>query len=484
MPTLRSASKGLQSPNEKPNSDPTTPSKKRSSSRSKETEAVVCSSPMASQSDDAVAKVAKCKIISSPTSSRKRLYGDEPTQKPKWNPKDPVQMKAVKEALHVATVPSNVACRDGEQNRIFDFCKECFEKERAGSLYVCGCPGTGKTLSLQKVKNKLLTWSKEVGYEKPEAVSINCTTLTSTSEIFSKILEKFERTCNGLSPLQQLQRIFSQRQSSPPKMTLIIVDEMDYLITSDRSVLHDLFMLTTLPFSRCILIGIANAIDLADRFLPKLASLNCKPPVITFRAYNKNQIYEVIQERLKGLGYDVFDPLSLEFCARKVAAASGDMRKALAVCRSAVEHLETEIRDSCDLQEFHTVTFDHMDKALSQAFKPKIVDTILSLPLHQQVILYALVNLFNRSKKNSTTVGELNKTYNETWKSIHRNGRTAIGAAEFTNMCQGLSDQGLLRLKQSKEEKSRRITLTVDSSDIAYAFKGHRFIQDCKFLEE
>ncbi|KAJ1695665.1 hypothetical protein LUZ63_012363 [Rhynchospora breviuscula] len=259
---------------------------------------------------------------------------------------------------------------------------------------------------------------------------------------------------------------------------------MDYLITRDRSVLHDLFMLTTLPFSRCILIGIANAIDLADRFLPKLASLNCKPPVITFHAYNKDQIYEIIQERLKGLGYDVFDSLSLEFCARKVAAASGDMRKVLAVCRRAVELLEAEIRDSSELQEFHTVTFDHMDKALSKAFKPKIVDIILSLPLHQQIILYALVNLFNRSKKNYTTIGELNKTYNETWKLIHRNTRTAIGAAEFTNMCQGLSDQGLLKLGQSKEEKSRRITLTVDSSDIAHAFKGNRFIQDCKHLAE
>lgn len=33
------------------------------------------------------------------------------------------------------------------------------------------------------------------------------------------------------------------------------MDEMDYLITRDRAVLHDLFMLTTCPFSRCILIG-------------------------------------------------------------------------------------------------------------------------------------------------------------------------------------------------------------------------------------
>ncbi|XP_044332036.1 cell division control protein 6 homolog [Triticum aestivum] len=55
---------------------------------------------------------------------------------------------------------------------------------------------------------------------------------------------------------------------------LIIADEMDYLITRDRAVLHDVFMLTNHQFSRCILIGIVNAIDPTDRFLPKLQSLN------------------------------------------------------------------------------------------------------------------------------------------------------------------------------------------------------------------
>ncbi|XP_037471166.1 cell division control protein 6 homolog [Triticum dicoccoides] len=56
---------------------------------------------------------------------------------------------------------------------------------------------------------------------------------------------------------------------------LIVADEIDYLITQERTVLHDLFMLTNHLFSKCMLIGIANAIDPADRFLPKLESLNC-----------------------------------------------------------------------------------------------------------------------------------------------------------------------------------------------------------------
>lgn len=71
-------------------------------------------------------------------------------------------MSAVKEALHVSTAPSVVVCREDEQKKIFDFCKACIEQEKAGSLYVCGCPGTGKSLSMDKIKQHLADWAKEV----------------------------------------------------------------------------------------------------------------------------------------------------------------------------------------------------------------------------------------------------------------------------------------------------------------------------------
>ncbi|KAL6616401.1 hypothetical protein ACP70R_038671 [Stipagrostis hirtigluma subsp. patula] len=415
-------------------------------------------------------------LSASPKSSRKRLYGDlVAAEKPKWNPRDPAQMRAVKEALHVATVPScGLVCRDDEQRRVLEFCKACVEQERGGSLYVCGCPGTGKTLSINKViKESLVRWADEMGMEIPDALAINCTNLSNTSEIFSKILGQFQDRKKGsgkLSPLQQLQSMFSKRESAPRRMMFVIVDEMDYLITRDRAVLHDLFMLTTYPFSRCILIGIANAIDLADRFLPKLESLNCKPIVVTFRAYSKDQITDIIKHRLKVLEYDVFEPLALEFCARKVAAATGDMRKALGVCRSAVEVLEARLQDSSD-QELGIVTFDHMDIALSKAFKSAVVDSILCLPQHQQMVLCALANTFQHCKKKATNLGELNKSYIEICRSTQV---PAVGMLEFCNMC-----MGFMKLGQSKEDKLRRVTLQIDSSDITFAFKGNRFFQKC-----
>lgn len=68
----------------------------------------------------------------------------------------------MKEALHVSTAPSVPVCREDEQKRIVEFCKQSIEQEKAGSLYVCGCPGTGKSLSMENVKKSLAIWAKEV----------------------------------------------------------------------------------------------------------------------------------------------------------------------------------------------------------------------------------------------------------------------------------------------------------------------------------
>ncbi|XP_044481851.1 cell division control protein 6 homolog B-like [Mangifera indica] len=438
------------------------------------------------------------KLVTSKSPVKRKLF-ESCKAKPNWNPQDVEQMNAVKEALHVSTAPSTVVCREDEQKRVLEFCKKHVEEEKAGSLYVCGCPGTGKSLSMEKIKQNLVDWAQEEAFEVPDVLAMNCTSLTNASEIFSKILFKIQprmKISGSTSPLQHVQNFYSQKQqSSGSKMMLIFADELDYLITRDRAVLHDLFMLTTFPYSRCILIGIANAIDLADRFLPRLQSLNCKPLVVTFRAYSKDQIIRILQERLMALPYIVFLPQALELCARKVAAASGDMRKALSVCRSAIEMLDAELRESANkinstsvekgsfdqqaapAQGFFNsqVRVDHMAVALSKTFKSPIVDTIQSLPQHQQIILCSAVKFFRGGKKD-TTIGELNKSYMKICKTSLI---PPVGILEFTNMCRVLNDQGLLKLGQSREDKLKRVTLKIDESDITFALQGVRFFRNC-----
>eukprot|EP01018_Ginkgo_biloba_P038608 Gb_30216 [translate_table: standard] len=145
-----------------------------------------------------------------------------------------------------------------------------------------------------------------VGMPAPNSVVVNCTSLRDTSDIFWRILEQCQERIkhpDNTAPFQELKNMLSERKrSSTKKMVLLILDEMDYLITRDQSVLYDLFSLPTFPGSHCMLIGVANAIDLTDRFLPKLHSLNCKPVVVTFRAYSTDQILKILQQRLMVIG--------------------------------------------------------------------------------------------------------------------------------------------------------------------------------------
>ncbi|CAI9293239.1 unnamed protein product [Lactuca saligna] len=67
---------------------------------------------------------------------------------------------------------------------------------------------------------------------------------------------------------------------------------------------------------------------------PIILGINCTSLSTTSEIFNK------------ALPYTVFQPQALELCARKVAASSGDMRKALGICRGAIERLEADLRES------------------------------------------------------------------------------------------------------------------------------------------
>ncbi|CAL5388552.1 unnamed protein product [Camellia sinensis] len=392
------------------------------------------------------------KVVKSRELLVKKL-SDDFIDKPKWNPRDAVQLSAVKEALHVSTAPHTVVCREDEKKRVLEFCKQCIEQEKAGSLYVCGCPGTGKSLLMERVKDSLVYWAQGAGFQPLDVLAINCTSLTNTSEIFN--------TWKKSTPEESQKFYFTIKASSEFVLAKAAINWPE----DDR---------------------IANAIDLADRFLPRLQSLSCKPMMVTFRAYSKDQIIMILQRRLMALPYVVFQPQALELCARKVAAASGDMRKALCICRM----LQAELRESacnldfslaengysnqqttpaCDLimQGIDIVRVDHMAIALSKTYRSPIMDTIQSLPQHQQIILCSAVKLFRGGKKD-TTIGELSKSYLDICKLTLI---PPVGIMELSSMCRVLGDQGLLKLGQSREDKLRRVTLKVDEADVAFALQ-------------
>ena len=52
----------------------------------------------------------------------------------------------------------------------------------------------------------------------------------------------------------------------------------------------------------------------------------------------------IIQSRLEGVPGNIVDPDAVQFASRKVAAVSGDARRALDICRRAVELAESDVQ--------------------------------------------------------------------------------------------------------------------------------------------
>jgi cell division control protein 6 len=113
-----------------------------------------------------------------------------------------------------------------------------------------------------------------------------------------------------------------------------------------------------------ILVGIANALDLTDRFLPRLKSRNLKPELLPVMPYTAPQIKTIITTRLKSLlSHDsankeylpLFHPAAIELCARKVASQTGDLRKAFEVCRRSLDLVEqeTRLKHEIEIKEKH-----------------------------------------------------------------------------------------------------------------------------------
>ncbi|NXA28912.1 CDC6 protein, partial [Ibidorhyncha struthersii] len=244
-----------------------------------------------------------------------------------------------KRVLHVA-VPDRLHARERETSVIQQFLREHVCGHRPGSLYISGAPGTGKTACLSRV---LLDCKDELAGSK--TVVLNCMALSSPQGVFPAVAQQLGLpAAAGREGLRRLEK----RLTAQGPMVLLVLDELDQLESKGQDVLYTLFDLVLLPSPPhpALPAGLANALDLTDRSLARLgARLAGSPRLLHFLPYTREQLSTILQERLGQVAGDtILDTAALQFCARKVSAVSGDARKALDICRRAVEVVELEVR--------------------------------------------------------------------------------------------------------------------------------------------
>lgn len=326
--------------------------------------------------------------------------------------------------------------------------------------------------------------------------------------------------------------------SVPNQCSVVVLDEIDHLLTKNQDVLYKLFEWCSAENSKLALFGIANALDMTDRFLPRLKARNCEPQLLNFNPYQVDEIQAIIMDRLVSLGKTaqggsrasgadkeskpLVVPLmqkgAIELCARKVAAATGDLRKALDICRQTIEMVEVETKKKekeerqqnqlqnrplalCEiqlgnvenqvaggadvsilshrhakplamneLQDLPKVTVVHVKKALASAFGSPAVQKMKGLNVHQKIVLSVLVMKTPDAKVKDRDLGKVFDQYTMTCRSSNKIG--AVSRGEYQDLINMLEANGLITLSKAKEERLRKIGLVPRESEVVEAFKG------------
>ena len=116
-------------------------------------------------------------------------------------------------------------------------------------------------------------------------------------------------------------------------LTVVLLDEMDLMVTRRQSVLYSFFDWPMRPGANLAVIGIANTMDLPERLLPRIAS-RLGQRRVQFMPYNSAQIREIIESRLRALpafcrsgnGNGMFEDNAMEFVSKKVRVGVGRLQ--------------------------------------------------------------------------------------------------------------------------------------------------------------
>ncbi|KAJ1135649.1 hypothetical protein NDU88_002087 [Pleurodeles waltl] len=425
-----------------------------------------------------------------PSSSKQILRPEGSSVCTKLFKQDSTCYQQAKQAFSTA-VPDRLLAREKETDAIQHFLKEHICGAKPGSLYISGPPGTGKTACFRRILQDSKSELKGC-----KTVFINCMSLRNSQGVFSVIAEGLVEDGKEALCGKDIVRKLEKNLTAKGPMVLLVLDEMDQLDSKGQEVLYTVFEWPWLSNSRLVLVGIANALDLTDRILPRLqARPKCKPKLLNFSPYTKDQIATILQERLKQVsGEQVLDNAAIQFCARKVSAVSGDARKALDVCRRAVEIVESDVRSQTLLKPLaecksptKEVPLSHVPKRVSLPHISRVISDVYgdrmtsgnsggaddSFPLQQKLLVCSLLMMTRQAKVKEVTLGKLHEEYT---KVCRKQQVPAVGQSECLSLSSLLESRGILGLKKSKEARLTKICLKIEEKDVEHALKDKALI--------
>ena len=315
-----------------------------------------------------------------------------------------------KSILQIRHQPEEIPHRIEQIKQIGLILAPVLRGERTSNLFLYGKTGTGKTLSIQHVSDKLLKRVNKNDKFELRIEYLNCK-LKKVSDTEYRILAELIKKLGGNVPVTGLptQAVYSkfiEIIDSKKQLIVLILDEIDQTVKKiSNDFLYNLTRLNSeLSKTQICVVGISNNLTFLDELDPRVRS-SLSEEEIVFPPYNALQLQEILNKRAK----DVFKEGVLQDgvvakCAAFAAREHGDARRALDLLRIAGELAERE--------DSKKVLLKYIDEANNKIERDKILDVIKSEPKQFQLVLYSMINLSEgkiKSFNSLDTLGKINK---------------------------------------------------------------------------
>jgi cell division control protein 6 len=364
--------------------------------------------------------------------------------------------KGDREILRESYVPSRLPHRENEIRKVAEVLGPALRGSLPSNLLIYGKIGTGKTAVVQMVRQEFTRRS-----EMPKRVTfiaVNCGNIDTPYSLLQTIGNTFaakeeDRIPTGWS-LDRVQAAVRELIDSREGTLLLILDEIDRLVArSGDGLLYTLSQLNTeLKRARLCLIGISNDLKFTNNLDARVRS-RLNEEKILFPPYGAVQLEDILRDRAKEVFRDgVIDPMVIARCAAYAALENGDARRALALLRLAAEMAE---RDRAK-----RITVDHVVKAKSRLELDIIVECCRTLPSHCKVLLYAILQAYER-RRGAVATGEI---YDGYCRLCQRLGLQPLHARSISNYLSELETLGLIRatiVSRGRGGRTREILVEV-----------------------
>ena len=377
-----------------------------------------------------------------------------------------------RDILHFTYIPDIIQHRTTEQEQVTQSLLPILKQSRPSNLLVYGKPGTGKTLVVKKILNKIQDRVEKSNFP-IRLVYTNSkdeTTLYGLLVSFGRQLGLTDKELpgTGLAISVVFNRILINIEESKLNVILVI-DEIDYLAQlvskTGKDILYQLTRANErLKHGPLTLVGISNDLTFKEKLDPRVIS-SLGEEEIVFTNYNVEQIKKILEERIK----EAFIPNSVEepalnLCAALAGGEHGDARRAIDLLRVAGEIAERQQSDK--------VTKDHVREASLKIEENKEETSLKSYPLHEKLVILAIM------KAGGPSTGEIYSSYKGLCKIV---GRDELTQRRITQMLSEIELSGIIAgrlIHQGIHGRTKKYKLTVSPEIVKKAFKDELTLQD------